>query len=63
MIDTGYTVINKKDKVSLPSWSLHSKGEDKDINKEDTQELRWGVRAEVCLRQVDQVKFSQKGDI
>ena len=53
MIDTEYTLINKKDKVSLPSQSLHIKGEDRDMNGADIQELWWGVRAEVCFRQVN----------
>lgn len=39
MIDTEYTLINKKDKVSLPSQSLHIKGEDRDMNGADIQEL------------------------
>lgn len=63
MLDIGYIVINKEDKFSLPLQSLHSKEDDKDINKEDTQELWWGVRAEVYFRQVGQVKFPQRGDV
>ena len=39
MTDTEYTLINKKDKVSLPSQSLRIKGEDRDMNGADIQEL------------------------
>lgn len=53
VIDTEYTVINNKGKVSLPSQSLRIKEEDRNMNAADTQELSWGVRAEVCFRQVN----------
>lgn len=53
VIDTEYIVINNKFKVSLPSQGLHIKEDDRDTNAADTQELSWGVRAEVCFRQVN----------
>lgn len=49
VIDTEYTVINNKGKVSLPSQGLRIKEDDRDTNAADTQEPSWGVRAEVCF--------------
>ena len=53
MIDTEYTVINNKGKVSLPSQGLRIKDDDRDMSAAGTQELSWGVRAGVCFKQVN----------